>query len=320
MYISTNKSKNAPVVWQLSALHLNRGRTLFNGVILKNAPYDFNRETSVLSNLAGIIRSYFTTTYSNQSITIRSGDKTAETLTNKHGGFRIITDWQHKGETEILLQGSEVSLKIAQNYPVVQEYTNNEIGIISDIDDTIIVSFTSSFFKRIGTLIFKSPRKRRPIEYSQKVFGELGRQKARIFYVSKSESNLFGALSTFISHNSLPGGSLFLTPYLGFTQLLNPKKGVDFKIRNIRFLLENRNEKSYILFGDDSQKDIEIYNEICREFPGRILKIFIRQIRANIRPSRKQMMEKLLTCGVPVKYFKADESIEEINELINLKA
>ena len=313
------KHFNIPVVWQISALHFTAKGTLFRGVILNNSPFTYDIKIGTFRNLIKIIKSYFISVYANKEISISSNGKTLNTSTDKHGSFQVITEFQHKGEIKINIAGHDQPLRILQTYPIIFQETNSAFDVISDIDDTIIVSYTADFFKRVGTLAFTPPRKRKIIDFSQKMFDEFKKQDARIFYISKSESNLFGMLSSFITHNNLPKGNLLLTPYLNFGQLVFTKKKKDFKTERIRFVIENSENKKYILFGDDSQQDMNIYAEVTREFPDKILKIYIRQTKDKVSPYQKQMMKRLKSFHVPVEYFKTDTKIDEVKEISQLK-
>ena len=310
---------NIPIVWQISALHLTAERTLFSGVILNNSPFTYDAKIGVIRNLIKVIKSYFIRAYANKEISITSNGSTINTNTDSHGGFQVIFGFQHNGEVKINITGLDKPLRILQTYPISFHNTNSPFDVISDIDDTIIISYTSDFFKRVGVLTLTPPRKRKVIGFPQKMLDEFKKQDARIFYVSKSESNLFGVLTSFITHNNLPKGKLFLTPYLNFRQLLFEKKDKDFKTESIRFLIGNSENKKYVLFGDDSQQDIDIYSKIAGEYPRQILKIYIRQTKNKISPYQKRMLEKLKSSNLPVEYFKADTKIDVAKEILQLK-
>jgi hypothetical protein len=47
-----------PVVWQISAIHLE-DKTLLSGVILDRSPFTFEKKTSQLKNLFKVTKSYF---------------------------------------------------------------------------------------------------------------------------------------------------------------------------------------------------------------------------------------------------------------------
>ncbi len=314
-----NTYNSIPVVWQISICHLTNNRTLFRGVLLNKAPFKYDKKIGALRNLVKVIKSYFISVYANKDISITSNGETIKVTTDTHGSFQIIVEFQHNGALKIYAEGQNEPLKQLQSYPTTFHETNSAFDVISDIDDTIIVSYTADLFKRIGTLAFKTPHKRKVIEFTQKIFAEFKKLDARLFYVSKSESNLFGMLTAFIEHNNLPKGPLFLTPYLKLYQLVNPKKEVNFKIDRIRFLIKNTHNKKYVLFGDDSQGDIEIYTAIAMDFPQRILKIYIRQTKSKILLKQKRMMENLESTGVPINYFRSDDNLQVSNELTQLK-
>lgn len=209
-------------------------------------------------------------------------------------------------------------MRIVQNYPVIFKKKESPFGVISDIDDTIIVSYSTSFIKRIKVLAFSLPQKRKVVNFTQNLLSEFQKHGTDFLYISKSESNLFALLTTFIKHNKLPVGNLILTHYLTFSQLLSPKKGLNYKLNKIYFILKNTGTKQFVLFGDDSQKDMEVYSEIAEEFPERILKIYIRQTKRKVLPYQKRMHERLLLTSIPIVYFNGHSKMDFQNEFNKL--
>ena len=308
------KTSKTPVIWQLSVTQLI-DKTLFSGVILKKSPSSYALKTHPLR----VISPYFIHAFANQLISIQSDIHTIQTHTDKQGGFWVVAEFEHKGEINIYASGFDQPLKVLQSYPILFHSTQGDFNVISDIDDTIIVSHTADRFKRVRTLIFKKPKKRTVIDFTQDMFNAFATLNVRVFYISKSESNLFRVLSTFITHNNLPKGKLFLTPYLKFYQLLHPKKDINFKIDHIKFLIEHSGKKKYVLFGDDSQRDIAIYTETVKAFPQRILKVYIRKTRSRSSKRQKQMLAGLEATGIPFRYFRSDDDIDISKELNQLK-
>jgi phosphatidate phosphatase APP1 len=310
--------KHIPVVWKISALQLDN-KTLISGVLLKETPFLYNEQISNFKNLQKVVKTYFIPAYANKKISISADDQTIETTSDQHGSFSVVTDHLINGNLKVKIDNNAESLVIVQTYPILFKTTESPFDIISDIDDTILVSYTADFFKRIATILFTSPGKRKVIDFTQKLFQEIKKYDTRVFYVSKSESNLFAMLTSFIEHNKLPKGKLILTPYLSISQLFHPKKGVNYKLDNIKFILNNTKTKKYVLIGDDSQKDMEVYNQIATEFPERILKIYIRQTKRKILPYQKKMWQKLNSTTVPTKYFDDHSDINLKNEFRQLK-
>jgi len=83
-------------------------------------------------------------------------------------------------------------------------------------------------------------------------------------------------ITSIFRFNEIPNGALFLTPYLKFKSLFKPKKG-NHKLRFLHQLLTNLPDKNFILIGDDTQKDIDIYTQIVYLFRSQISKVYIRQ-------------------------------------------
>lgn len=314
------KENKMPVVWQISSLSLDN-LTLISGVILKKTPFFPAKESGYLKNFLKALQSYFIHPYTNKEIAVITDNNTVKTKTDKYGSFKITIDGDIETENlQIRIANNDKTLKILQSYPVFFPQKNSPIDIISDIDDTIVVSYTKNMLKRIKTIAFTSYEKRKPIGFTQNLFKEFEKQGARVLYISKSESNLFAVLSSIIQHNKLPAGNLILTHYLKFRQLFNPKKGRDYKLNHIRFILKNTKTKKYILLGDDSQKDMEVYSDIVEEFPGRILKVYIRKTRRKLKKKYQNMWDNLESTGIAVDYFDDDMELDpqvEYEHLIN---
>ena len=62
--------------------------------------------------------------------------------------------------------------------------------------------------------------------------------------------------------------------------------------------------------GDDSQRDMEVYADIAKEYDNRIIKVYIRQTRPKVFSYQKRLWERLQSTGVPVEYFKDDKYID----------
>ena len=290
-------------VWQISVVQFKK-KSFLTGVILSGKPQAQTKPQKKIFRI--VLGSYFKKPEINKRITIISGHYRHETSTDEFGGFSL--EMNQEIATDFKIFADNEQLKIAQSYPVIFNESGFGISLISDVDDTILVSYTASLWKRVNTLLFTSPGKRRPIGFTKSLLKAINEQDGRIYYVSKSESNLFGILSSFIQKHELPSGVLFLTPYLRFSQLFNPKKGKDYKERIIRSIIDNSPNKKFILIGDDTQQDIAVYARIAELYPTKIFKIYIRKTRKNLLGNKKEQLKELLNLAVSVEYFsgKAD--------------
>lgn len=304
------------IIWQFAIIELDH-KSLITGVILEEIPFIYQNQIGTFKNLKKLIQSYFVPRAKDKIIKVAAGDSTIVTNTDKYGSFFMAIDNVNK-EPVTVTSDNGTPIEIIQQYPIRFEKTASAFDVISDIDDTIMVSYSANFYKRIKTLLRNTPMKRRSIAFTESLFKVFSEKKARVFYVSKSESNLFNMLTTFIKDKNLPEGSLILTPYLKFHELLFSKKGKNFKLNYIRLIIQNSGDKKFVLIGDDSQKDLEVYTIIAEEYPEKILKIYIRQTN-KIRPKNHgTFWKKLQALEIPAKYFKSSEDVGEEIKLFNL--
>ncbi|WP_434036760.1 phosphatidate phosphatase App1 family protein [Formosa sp. 4Alg 33] len=311
-------SKKASV-WELSVLQLATDKVWYKGVVLKGNRDIQNKKGKAFQNAIRVICSYFTPVLSNQEICIHTKAGLIFTKTDTFGRFQAVSDKAYCEDLKITLSGSDEVLKLIQNYPVFFQEEQRTLDIISDIDDTILVSNTANIFQRIKTLLFLVPERRTVIEFTKNIFQAWEDVNPRLFYVSKSESNLFGLLTTFIKHNELPLGVLTLTPYLSFFQLIKGQKPIDFKLNAIRFLITQSRSKHYILVGDDTQKDMAIYTTLAKAYPELILKIYIRRTGKDISETQQKMWEELLATGTSASYFLPEHADSILKEIQTLK-
>lgn len=307
-----------PVIWQLSIIQFHE-KTLVNGVVLKKTPSLYSHKVGRLKNLIKVAKSYLIPVAAHLPIEVSFGDQAYQTKTTAQGSFSLLLENHHQKEPEIRLSNSGELLKTVQNYPVFMHQTPGHFDVISDIDDTILRSYSSDALRRIKTLALTSPYKRKVIGYTRSLFKKFLSQHARVFYVSKSESNLFNLLTSYIRFNGFPEGTLFLTSYLNLFRLFRPQKGRDYKINHIRFIIRNSGEKQFYLLGDDGQRDMEIYLSVVREFPGRIANVFIRQTRSKGNKKQVEMWEKLRQIVPGAVYYRdGDEKKTSFESLLEL--
>ena len=157
--------------------------------------------------------------------------------------------------------------------------------IVSDIDDTVLISHSTQTFRKLKLMLLKNALTRLPFKGVTAFYKALERGENKtsfnpFFYVSSSEWNLYDLLENFFDHNSLPNG-VFMLRKLEHSILKFWKSGQgnhEHKYEKIKFLLELYASQNFILIGDSGQKDPEIYNRLAHSYPGRIETIYIRRI------------------------------------------
>ena len=181
---------------------------------------------------------------------------------------------------------------------------SSRFGVISDIDDTVIQSRVSNFLQAARTVMLGNARTRLPFPgvaafYRALRSGAGGDEKNPIYYVSSSPWNIYDVISEFMDIQKIPRGPLLLRDWDIGWGLLASSRHLDHKVAAIRNIVQLHPTKEFILIGDTSQHDPEIYREIVAEFPNRIKAIYIRDVTRNAERSAsvKKLAEEILAAG-----------------------
>ena len=166
-------------------------------------------------------------------------------------------------------------------------------GIISDIDDTIL----ETGVQRVGHMIRRtftgSALTRTPFPGAADLYRDLAAGVNPVFYVSSSPWNLHAFMVAFLRHRGFPMGSVLLRDLLG------TPSGREQKAGRIREILEVHPGLPFVLIGDSGEKDPEIYADIVRACPGRILAVYIREVRLDPGDGRVERVSGAWAEDVP---------------------
>ena len=254
------------------------------------------RHTLVSSAVASYKR-YMTREIPGAHVAVRWGDKRWEGTTDEEGFLELwvappegVRSGWHMVELELLSPEPEGVPRVAA--PVRVAGPNAEYGVISDIDDTVIVTGVTDLLKRAWALFLTEHRVRLPFPgvdafYAALQAGGGGGADNPIFYVSSSPWNLYEHLDEFLALHKIPTGPLLLRDWGLSSQGFAPGGGHGHKLEKIRGLLTNLEHLPFILIGDSGQEDAEHYRTIVHEFPGRVLCVYIRNVPGHPRRARE---------------------------------
>lgn len=176
-----------------------------------------------------------------------------------------------------------VSCRVPRRPPVDAELftipSDTRIGVISDVDDTIMVTQVPTIWKAAYNMMLLSPRKRASVPGMAVMYNDIRRMfpNAPFFYLSTSPWNVESSIRRFITDYGFPDGPLLLRDLDPRPKTFIPS-GVQHKLEYAEQLMEDFPDMKFILIGDDGQKDPTTYAEIARRYPGRVLAIAIRQL------------------------------------------
>lgn len=154
-----------------------------------------------------------------------------------------------------------------------------DIGIVSDIDDTIIVTDATNLLTMARLTFLESPASRLPFAGVAAFYNALkhgGAHERPIFYVSSSPWNLYDFLIDFMRINHIPLGPLFLRDW--GLNVAGMKDHKEHKVDGIIQLMKTYPQMSFILMGDSGQKDPEAFSTLVEAHANRIKAIYIRDV------------------------------------------
>lgn len=188
---------------------------------------------------------------------------------------------QNKKSGEILIPGKDA-----------------KFGIISDIDDTIMISHSTQILRKLRLMLTRNSRTRKPFPgveefYRALHFGADGKSENPFFYISSSEWNLYDLIDDFCSFNKFPKGVYLLRELKpGILNLWNQGGGNhEHKFEKIMHLFHTYPDMSFVLVGDNGQHDPDIYSRIAHIYPTRVKAIYIRTVKRQ----KDERMKKLIS-------------------------
>jgi len=237
--------------------------------------------------------------------------------TNKQGSFAH--KFKNKTASEVYADAKTNALfrEMEQEYPVVWKQQNTNFIVVSDIDDTILISKSKRFWSKLRLLLFRSAKGRKAVTSTQQAFDYLGTSHFQFAYVSGSEANLFHLISSFFLLNKIPIGPLFLKPFTAWKELFNNPNRANYKLRQFEKIMDFYVRQQLILFGDDSQQDYAVFKKLVQYYPSRIRAIYIRKSGLSKQLNHLSATSSLSKSKIPVYYYENFQSIQE--SLLTLK-
>lgn len=154
-----------------------------------------------------------------------------------------------------------------------------DFGIISDVDDTVMVTALPRPFVAFWNTFVLDEHARIPTPGMAVLFERLVRSHpgSPVIYLSTGAWNVAPTLTRFLSRNLYPAGPLLLTDW-GPTHDRWFRSGREHKADNLRRLAEEFPDMRWLLIGDDGQHDEELYERFATDHPGQVTAVAIRRL------------------------------------------
>jgi len=296
----------------------NKKHIRFDGQVLNLKPRHLNyaEYESTYNNVIRLLRSYFNISVPSGVVKIEMDNEEWEVNIDSRGYFTQNIDLQKETDELKFEFESSVKKETKQLYipAVARDFPNTnpdfKLGLITDIDDTIMISHTSFPLKKIRYLLTKSASKRNEVHGMSALYQELEKFGTHFFYLSNSEMNLFLLLKHFLDINEYPNGALFLQKYLKFKDFVMPNSRLSKEIHkssHIHYLYDVYPSAKYILIGDNTQKDPFIYLDIARKYANKTLAVCIRTVK---EPDERMKID-FQKLGVQFFYFNTGDELKK---------
>src|SRR5690606_2291877 len=163
--------------------------------------------------------------------------------------------------------------------PVLVVDPEARIGLISDVDDTVMVTALPRPFLAAWNTFVLDEHARRPVPGMAVLYERLLQSSpgAPVFYLSTGAWNVAPTLTRFLSRHLYPSGPLLLTDW-GPTHDRWFRSGREHKSSSLKRLANDFPQVKWLLVGDDGQHDEDLYSDFAETHREHVEAVVIRQL------------------------------------------
>lgn len=298
---------------------MNDGELVVFGHLFESwAPDKYSIEKKGIKHAYAILHKFRIKPLSNFEVRLQFKDLDITTKTMDDGYFRFTVPYEAElepGWHEYIVTCKMFNFGMIERGELLKPYPS-KLGVISDIDDTFLISHSHSFFKKLYVMLSKNINKRMVFDDVVKHYQKLSiagqdnhKASNSFFYVSSSEWNLYDFISEFSDLHELPKAVIKLKKIkTGLRDFISSGRGNhDHKFIKIKDIISFYPHLQYVLLGDDSQHDPFLYERICKTFPLNIKAVYVRQTGHRQKKEVQKVMANLESMNVSTCYFRNSE-------------
>jgi len=256
------------------------GRTL-----IKDKENNVSKEDSGYTNIWNAIDFFHSDEIKNKKVFLTIDKKRYETKGDDEGYF----DFNITTPNRLSMGYKNIDLQIEENpniYHVNATIITSQkmLGIISDIDDTVVVSDVTNKTELLLNIFWKNYKQREVISSMVERFEKIlldnpPFEPSRLFFISGSPQHLFVSIENFLEYNHFPKHVMILKQIHGensdalFDQMA-------YKTEKIEELIALYPNMQWIMFGDSGEKDHEVYKSIKEKYPTKVKGYYIRNVQS----------------------------------------
>jgi len=296
--------------------YVNDKELIVSGHVFKSwAPSQYSIEKRSFKHAFSILKMFTIKPLANEKVTLKFKGIDVFTKTLKDGYFNFRVPFNKNLESgwhSCTVSCDRGEFNIITNGEILKPY-NGRYGIISDIDDTFLISHSSNIFKKLYVMLTQNIDKRsvfNDVPKHYKALSKAGQKDVTFsnsfFYVSSSEWNLYSFIVAVAKKYKLPKAVIKLKKIkTGLGDFFRTGGGShDHKFEKIKEIISFYPDLKYVLLGDDSQRDPFLYERICKVFPKNIEVVYIRQTSNKQKVEVKSVLENIESLNVKSLYFE----------------
>lgn len=222
-------------------------------------------------------RSFATLPAKGVPVTIEAGGERHETRTDRSGFVdTVVAADLPAGWASVTLATEEAE---SADAPVRILDPAVRFGVISDIDDTVMVTALPRPLLAAWNTFVLDEHARMAVPGMAVLYERLvtAHPGAPVFYLSTGAWNVAPTLTRFLSRHLYPAGPLLLTDW-GPTHDRWFRNGREHKRDTLARLVREFPHVKWLLVGDDGQHDQEIYAEFAAAYPENVAAVAIRRL------------------------------------------
>jgi phosphatidate phosphatase APP1 len=208
--------------------------------------------------------------------------------TDKDGYFRLTLDLPSPPPADRLWHQVKIRLEKPVSIDVAGDVfipkPDCRFVVISDIDDTVMHTGVANKLLMMWRLFVQGAEGRTVIPGMAAFLRALhngpdGEGANPMLYVSRAPWAIYSVLERFFNLHNIPAGPILFLREWGLTlQHPFPRRGKGHKRNLIRQIIDHYDGLPFVLIGDSGQRDPEIYAEIVKSAPNRVLAVYIRDV------------------------------------------
>jgi phosphatidate phosphatase APP1 len=244
------------------------------------------RDTSVddpwWTNLWRNLRQLINDEEAGAAVTVRIGQESWTAKTDAEGYFKIdVEQRMADGWQPISASAPNVATQASGLLLIVP--AENRLGIISDLDDTLLISEVNDKSELLGNTFLKNPLQRSPVPGAAQFLARSLAVNPRpdtsaLIYLSASPRQLSTPIGNFLAHNGFPRGVLITKKVTNDSTSDPITDQVAYKTAKLAAIFARLPHVNFILLGDDGEKDPEIFQAFRTRHPDRVRKVYIRRV------------------------------------------